>query len=256
MAVNTLVLDRRLYDEALAARVLRMSRSTLHRWLEGGERRGKWYEPVLRPEPSGSREVTWGELVEARYLREYRQTHLVKLWRLRAFIAYLRAELGVPYPLAHARPWVGADRRLFVVAQDEASLPPELWACVEPTTGVMLLTHPAELFLERVEFDSADGPAVRLWPQGKDSPVVIDPEVRFGEPSVRGIPTESLAEQVRGGDVIEAVADDFGLDLDDLIAALGYEGIKQPRASAGQRRTRRSLLAKAGLSPSMLRSSS
>jgi uncharacterized protein (DUF433 family) len=229
--VDTIVLDRQLYDEALAARVLRMSRSTLHWWLEGGVRRGKWYDPVLRSVPTGSREVTWGELVEARYLREYRQKHLVQLWRLRAFIAHLRDGLGVPYPLAHARPWVGADRRLFVVAQELASLPPELWACVEPTRGVMLLTHPAELFLERVEFDDKDGLAVRLWPQGKGSPVVIDPEVRFGEPSVRGIPTESLAEQVRAGDVIEAVADDFGLDLDDLIAALGYEGIKHPRAA-------------------------
>jgi len=229
--VDTLLLDRPLYDEVLAARVLRMSRSTLHWWLEGGERRGKWYDPVLRPEPTGSREVTWGELVEARYLSEYRRKHLVQLWRLRAFIAFLRKDLGVPYPLAHARPWVGADRRLFVVAQQEASLPPALWACVEPTTGVMLLTHPAELFLERVEFDGANGSAVRLWPQGKASPVMIDPEVRFSEPNVHGIPTESLAEQVRGGDVIEAVAENFGLGLDDLIAALGYEGIKQPRAA-------------------------
>lgn len=231
VAVTALVLDRQLYDEALAARVLRMSRSTLHWWLEGGERRGKWYDPVLRPEPTGSREVTWGELVEARYLREYRRKHQVQLWRLRTFIGYLRDELGVPYPLAHARPWIGPDRRLFVVAQDQASLPPELWVCVEPTSGVMLLTHTAEQFLERVEFGGEDGSAVRLWPQGKDSPVVIDPDVRFGEPSVRGIPTESLAEQVRGGDAIEAVAEDFGLDLDDLIAALGYEGIKHPRAA-------------------------
>lgn len=95
----------------------------------------------------------------------------------------------------------------------------------------MLLAHPAELFLERVEFASGEGLAVRLWPQGKDSPVVIDPDARFGEPSVRGIPTESIAEQVRGGDIIEAVADDFGLDLDDLIAALGYEGINHLRAA-------------------------
>jgi uncharacterized protein (DUF433 family) len=52
---------------------------------------------------------------------------------------------------------------------------------------------------------------------------VIDPDVRFGTPAVRGIPTEALADQVRAGDPIEMVAEDFGLALDDLIAALDYE---------------------------------
>ena len=105
-----------------------------------------------------------------------------------------------------------------------ADLPPELWACVEPHTGVMLLTHPAESFLERVEFDDdQEGFVVRLWPAGRESPVVIDPEVRFGTPSVRGIPTEVLAEQVVAGDSIESVSADFNLDLTDVIAALSYE---------------------------------
>lgn len=157
--------------------------------------------------------------------------HHVQLSSLRAFIALLREQLGVPYPLAHARPWVG-DLRLFMLAQTQADLSPELWACVEPTTGVMLLTHPAEMFLERVEFGAqGEQSAVRLWPDGRDSPVAIDPEVRFGSPAVGGIPTETLAEHVRGGDVIESVAEDFGLDLDELIAALNYEGITHPKVA-------------------------
>jgi uncharacterized protein (DUF433 family) len=219
-----LLLDRPLYDETLAAQVLKLSPSTLHWWLEGGIRNGRFYEPVLRRTPTGQHVVTWGEVVEARYLREYRRTLGVRLSKLRAFIAYLRDELDVPYPLASARPWVGAGRRLFVDAQMSADLPPELWACVEPHTGVMLLTHPAESFLERVEFDDdQEGFVVRLWPAGRESPVVIDPEVRFGTPSVRGIPTEVLAEQVVAGDSIESVSADFNLDLTDVIAALSYE---------------------------------
>jgi len=218
------ILDRRLYDESLAADVLRVPASTLHWWLEGGERGGRMYAPVLRPEPTGTREVTWGELVEARYLKEYRRTLGVQLSSLRAFISYLRDELAVRYPLALARPWVGPGRHLFMVAQEEAGLPPDLWACVEPQTGVTLLTHPAESFLERVEFDDdQEGVVVRLRPAGKDSPVVIDPEVRFGTPIVQGIPTESVAELVRAGDSVELVAADFNLALDDVVAALGYE---------------------------------
>jgi len=219
------LLDRELYDETLAARALRVPHSTLHWWLEGAERRGRWYEPVLRVVPTGSKTVTWGEFVEARYLREYRRTHLVPLPQLRAFITTLRRELGVTYPLATARPWVGPGRRLFLEAQREAELDPDLWACFEPTSGATPLLLPgAQAFYERVEFPEAeDGVAVRLWPLGRRTPLVIDPLVRFGEPTVRGIPTDALSGQVRAGDSIEAVADDFNLSLDDVIVALGYE---------------------------------
>jgi uncharacterized protein (DUF433 family) len=222
------ILDRELYDDTLAAQLLGLPRSTLRYWLEGGDRRGRTYEPVLRSEPTGSHVVTWGEFVEAQYLREYRRTLGVQLPRLRAFIGYLRDGFGVPYPLAHARPWVGPGQRLLVSGQDAAGLPPELWACVEPQSGIRLLTHPAESFLERVEFDDRDtGVVIRLLPAGPESPVRIDPEIRFGAPIVRGIPTGILAEQVRAGDSVEAVASDFDLSLEEVVAALGYEGFRK-----------------------------
>lgn len=222
------LLDREVYDERLAAEVLGIAQPTLHYWLEGGNQRGKRYEPVLRAEPTGSKAVTWGEFVEARYLREYRRTLGASLSNIREFIQYLRRELNVSYPLARARPWVGPDRHLFVVAQDEAGLPSELWAAIEPHTGVTMLLPPAEAFLVRVEFDNDEsGIVVRLRPDGPESPVVIDPEVRFGSPAVHGIPTDALAEQVRAGDSIESIVQDFDLELDDVIAALRYESLRR-----------------------------
>lgn len=229
------ILDRELYDEGLASSILRVPRSTLHYWLEGGERQGKLYEPVLRSVPTGTKVVTWGELVEAAYLREYRRTHDVPLPTLRSFILHLRDQMGVPYPLAHARPWVGPGRQLLIEAQESSELDPEYWgACYVPQSGMAILTHPAAMFLERVEFDGigdGDGFAIRLRPVGRTSPVVIDPEIRFGSPTVNGIPTEALAEQVHAGDTIEDVAEDFNLTLDSLIAALDFERTQQNQAA-------------------------
>ncbi|MHB1251789.1 MAG: DUF433 domain-containing protein [Acidimicrobiales bacterium] len=223
------ILDRELYDESLAARTLGVPQSTLHWWLEGGVRRNRRYDPVLRSTPTGSRAVTWGEFVEARYLREYRRTLGVPLTGLRSFISYLRDELGVNYPLAYARPWVGPDRHLLVKAQEIAQLPTDLWPAIfEPHSGITMLLPEAEQFLTRVEFDDpVIGPVVRMFPAGKSSPVVIDPELRFGSPTVVGVPTEVLAEQVRAGDLIEAVAEDFDLSLDIVVAALNYENSMQ-----------------------------
>lgn len=42
------VLDREMYTEAQASRLLGVAQSTLHYWLEGGERRGKSYRPIIR----------------------------------------------------------------------------------------------------------------------------------------------------------------------------------------------------------------
>ncbi len=229
------VLQRELYDESLAAQIAGIPQSTLHYWLEGGEQRGRRYDPVIRTHPTGSRSVTWGEFVEAQYLKEYRRTQGASLASLRAFISYLRKELNVPYPLAHARPWVGPGKRLFVMAQDASDLPEDLWAVVEPHTGTAMLLPPAQAFLTRVEFgpqaDQGQGVVIRIHPNGKASPVLIDPEIRFGTPVVDGIPTESLAEQVSAGDTIESVARDFNLTLGTVIAALSYEGVGRQRAA-------------------------
>lgn len=54
-----------MYTEAEAGRLLGLAQSTLHYWLEGGERRGKAYRPVIRLEPRGVRTVSWAEFVEA-----------------------------------------------------------------------------------------------------------------------------------------------------------------------------------------------
>ena len=76
------ILDRELYTETEAARLLRLAPSTLHWWLEGGERRGRAYRPVLRVEPTGSRLISWAEFVEAGLLRQDRRVHQVPLPQL------------------------------------------------------------------------------------------------------------------------------------------------------------------------------
>ena len=60
------MLDREMYSEAEAARLLGVAQSTLNYWLEGGVRRGKSYRPIIRTEATGGRSpVTWAEFVEA-----------------------------------------------------------------------------------------------------------------------------------------------------------------------------------------------
>jgi hypothetical protein len=70
--VSVTILEREMYTEAAAARLLRIAPSTLHWWLEGRPPR---YRPVIRVEPTGPRNVTWAEFIEAGLLRSYRHEH-------------------------------------------------------------------------------------------------------------------------------------------------------------------------------------
>lgn len=219
------ILDRRVTTATEAARQLGMPTATLRYWLEGAERDGRRYEPVLRPAPTGVSDVTWGEMVEARYLRAYR-TH-VSLQRIRPFIDALRREFGVPYPLAHFRPYVDSTRRLVLRLQEEADVPDELWLVFEGADGQVRL-NPAVIqdFLARVEFeDEAEhGAAVRLYPQGKSSPVVIDPLVSSAAATVGGVRTAVLAERAEAfGDTPEELAEEFDLTVADVKAAIAFE---------------------------------
>ena len=56
-----------------------------------------------------------------------------------------------------------------------------------------------------------------------ESPVRIDPELRFGKPTVRGISTETIWEHLDGGESETEIAEAFGLSSADVGWALAYE---------------------------------
>jgi len=215
------VLDRETFSEVEAARLLRVPQGTLHYWLEGGVRRGRQYRPIIREKPRDRRTITWAEFLEAGLLRQYRRERGVPMAELRAVIDKLRAQLGVPYPLAHQQPYVGAGRQLVREVQDEVGLDPEYFL-VAIARDQLVLTSASEAFVERVRW--ADGVAASWRPhEDRRSPVVIAPDQRFGKPMVKGISTEVLWEHDDAGEDVDAIAEDFGLQARDVRWALSYE---------------------------------
>jgi len=215
------VLDREMYSEAEAARLLGVPQGTLHYWLEGKKVRSKQYRPVIRIEPKGGPvPVTWAEFVEAGVLREYRRRLHVPMAELRQFVDTLREQLDVPYPLADRRPYASG-RQLVWDAQVAAGLDPDFWL-VAFSNDQLLLTAPSESFLQRVEWD---GDIATGWRPAADpqSPVVMQPTLRFGRPSVAGISTEVLWEHVEAGEDVDEVAEAFSVTIKDVRWALAYE---------------------------------
>jgi uncharacterized protein (DUF433 family) len=217
------VLEREMYTEALAARLLGLHQSTLHYWLEGGVHRGKDYKPIIRQEPKGRRVVTWAEFVEAGWLSEYRNKN-VPMPELRKFIDELRDNFGVPYPLADRRPLVSG-RQLVYDAQTTAGLGIDYYL-VSVAHDQMILTAPGQAFAQRIEWDG-DIPVAYRPDLNPKSSVRIDPDVRFGKPSVKGISTEAIWEQSEVGEDVDTLASIYQLDAADIHWALSYENAQR-----------------------------
>jgi predicted transcriptional regulator len=102
MAIS--MLDRAIYSYADVDRLVGLHGGTARRWLDGYTRAGKFYEPILREASMGTEVVTWGEMVEARLLAEFRSRD-VTVQKLRPAIEQLRERFG-RYPLALAQPFL------------------------------------------------------------------------------------------------------------------------------------------------------
>src|ERR1035441_6964573 len=100
----TPMLDRDVYLYAEVDRIVGLRSGTARRWINGYERSGKLYEPILRTEQRVTEWATWGEFVETRILAEYRDIAKVRTPRLREAITVLRQIYGVAYPLAYLQP--------------------------------------------------------------------------------------------------------------------------------------------------------
>lgn len=220
-APTTSLLSRPVYSLAEAARLLRLSPSKLRWWLEGEVRGQKRYPPVLRSEPTGDTRVSWGEFIEAAYLREYRRN--LTLQRLRPFREVLGREFDTPFPFAVSKPLI-AGRELVLELQGRLGIPEELWMVVG--SGQLMLSAAAEAFCERVTFDEATGEAMRYKVMEADKPVYVNPRASFGIPTVSGVRTEIIAELSLAGEPHSAIIDIYcahGVTEEDVNAAVTFE---------------------------------
>ena len=215
------ILERPVYGVSEAAGLLGLRSERARAWLDGYERQGVRYAPVIRTEPTGIEIVTWGEFVELGYLREYRRKG-VPLQRLRPVIDELRHEFQTPYPLATAKPFIYG-KELVLELQEKNDIPRSI-AMVISTGQTIALADEAMRFVKKVEFDPPDeGEVRRLHPAGVASPVVIDPLIRFGQPSVQGVATERLWELFDAGESLAEIAEGYDLTPDLVRAAAAYE---------------------------------
>ena len=206
------------YTVVEAARYVRIPPQTLRSWVVAHSSTKK----TLRP--------TFGALIAAPEHSPIRLSfnNIVEAYTLRA----LRTKHGVS---------IVAARQAMDVAQhacrtDRLFLSPELQAgggelfldryreLVNLTrAGQIAIKHILKDHLARIERDELDIP-VRLYP-GDSHTIMMDARLAFGRPVIarRGISTAAIVDRINAGETEEEVAEDYGLECQEVKDALVYE---------------------------------
>ena len=223
MSAVTSLLDRPTYLYAEVDRLVGLRSGTARRWINGYERGGRSYEPILRVRGQDTEWASWGEFVETRMLAEYREQN-VPTARLRAAVERLRDTFRVNYPLAHLRPYLAAENNELAISagklhQDEDGL-------VVVRTGQLILQSGRNLFETATLAADADGEKFATEvPLDPDFPgIKVHPDRLSGQPTFEGrrIAIATIASLVVAGEAREDIAADFKLSLAQVRAAEAY----------------------------------
>lgn len=212
--------DWPLYPLPQAARYLGVPLSTLRAWVQGRtfpRKEGEGRSEALIIPPSPAPLLSFNNLVEANVLAALRRVHGVSMPRVRRALLYAREKLGHERPLLlDLRAGLGE-----IFLEDPAGL------VALSRGGAIALKGLLEHYLSRVERDERGFP-LRYHPfvppkEEVSRAVVLDPQVAFGAPNVRGVRTEVLARRYDLGEDLESLAQDYGLTPQEVEEAIRFE---------------------------------
>jgi len=173
-------------------------------------------EAALLKQREARSALSYMQLIEVAVVAAFRKAG-VSMKRIRAARAYASNELKSEYPFAEYRFRENA-KHLYLDAQQ-----------IELKPGTVLQADQGgQLEWESVigrlrEFEYEKEVALRWHVAGEGKPIIIDPRVSFGAPTVHGTPTWIIRGRFDAGESDSDIADDFGLKPQDVKQALKFE---------------------------------
>ncbi len=211
-----------LYTVSEAASYLGVPRSTFSRWLRVASTSAP-QRPALDGRPlvtsiEGSRlTVPFVGLAEGMVVAAFRDTGL-PLARIRPALERLAGVCGPDHPLASERLAIDG----AAVLHDLARADKQLGLLTVTRAGRRVFHDVIQRYLERIDYE--DGWAARIVLPTTEEPVLLaDPRRAFGQPIFRrgGARVVDVKHRIEAGEPAADVADDYGVPLEDVLAALG-----------------------------------
>ena len=208
-----------LYTVGEAARFAGVSTRTVNRWLYGDD----YSPPVLQYETeAGHRHpratVSFLQVLELKIAQSFRRSSRVELFRVRRAHEYLKNKFGLEFPFASV-PLTTLGGRILEDFERE-----------EPGThlievGGTQAALPGIVTTTLYTYDFAEDDIANRWhPVGRSIPIVIDPYVSAGMPTVedRRVTVQAIHKRHKAGQSPEFMSRDLDIELPKLEVILLY----------------------------------
>jgi len=222
------VYDIPMYTPADASRLVGLTSSRVHRWLNGyqflvgqpSKRRVRRQSPVVKRDENDSVLVSFLDLMELRFISAFLD-HGISLQKVRRALT----EASNLYPGHHpfARRIFYTDGREIYVRATEGKKINLLQLC---SGGQWVIPEIILEYANQMDFSPATEFAERWYPLGRTGHVVVDPRLAYGAPVIVGrtVKTENIFDLfIAQGKQSKSVVAWYGLTDDEVEAAVRFE---------------------------------
>ncbi|MDA1127108.1 MAG: DUF433 domain-containing protein [Chloroflexi bacterium] len=201
-----------LYTFAEAAHLAHVSVSTVRNWLLGRDRQRPLFTEPQMPM------VSFLQLIEIIVAANFRKAERISYERVQRAHSNARAMFGLEYPFAQQNlEAIGGHivRRMHEDAPDQSFQSmdePTQWTMPGLIAGVM----------NQIQYEL--GLAAQWYPAGKSLPIVVDPRISSGVPTIvgRGVTIQVIHKRFKSGQRMEFIANDFELEPAVIEEAVRY----------------------------------
>jgi uncharacterized protein (DUF433 family) len=168
--------------------------------------------------------LSYMQLIELAVVAAFRASG-VSLQRISEAREYLKNQVESEYPFADYR--FKTDGKHLLMDYSQISPKSGKGKLLELTgkKGQLAWSDILDSRLKEFDYDKKEKLVLRWKVAGQESPIVIDPRLSFGAPTVKGIPTWAIKGRWIAGEQLEEIADDFCLSKDAVFKALQFEGV-------------------------------
>jgi len=221
-----------IYSRSEAARLLGVTPSRLRRWVSGytyhyeyAERRRTGHQPPVvapdLPKLDGFVALSFAELMELRVVKALIEAG-VSLQRIRSASRIAADVFQTGHPFASKRVFTDGERIFSPLSQDSAGA--DLIELSRDRQFQVIFGRVLQPFLNEIDFDPQTSLAFAWWPKGRGVPVVLNPRIAFGAPTIHGtrIRTSALMRHA-GATPVPDLARAYQITVPQLTAAIDFE---------------------------------
>ncbi|WP_113922708.1 DUF433 domain-containing protein [Cognataquiflexum aquatile] len=215
---NKLTVGDGIYTVPDMAKILRLPYSKVNRWLNKywDDRLGKEFQGQYSWRVESTRAVGFHTLVEFYVMVQFAEAGVKPNAVLRAHIE-LGKNFNTIYPFAKREiiENIKTDGKKIFFEYDGQSITLD--------GSKQLNLDFIKLFFKKLEFDD-ELLASKLWPVGKEKPIVCDPHHKFGQPTIVGtnIQTEVLYRLFKSNEPVDFIAGLYDLTEEEVQEAINF----------------------------------